>query len=370
MRLLGSPMRFVHEVPRSRVVFGAGCRVEAAVELDRLGVQHPLMIATKTAPGACEIATLLAGSQVSQWSDIQMHVPADVATRATNYAQSNGVDGLLVIGGGSAIGTAKAIAKQTALPMVAIPTTYSGSEMTPIWGITEDGKKITGRDAKVLPQVVVYDPELTLQMPSELAVASGFNALAHLVEALYAPKVSPLAMLTAQEGVHAVAGGLRQLTHNPQDLVAREQILYGAWLAGWSLGTTGMGVQHRVCHVLGGKFGLPHAATHSALLPYAIALNAKAAPVAMSSLRDALSSALSLAGNAVDHEAGAMWDLRRELQAPESLASLGFTLADIPTAVKAVLADPLTNPRPISSELIYTLLLAALLGERPQENLG
>jgi maleylacetate reductase len=356
-------MQFVHDVPGSRVVFGAGRRRELAVELHRLALTRPLLVADPGSKAGEELSDLLAPRLVGRFDEVVMHVPADVAARAVEVARRAGADSVVAVGGGSAIGTAKAIAKDTHLPILAVPTTYAGSEMTPIWGITADRLKTTGRDPHVLPRVVVYDPELTVSLPPALTAASGMNALAHLVEGLYAPQVSPLAVLTAQDGIRALAVGLPAVVDDPTDLAARSEVTYGAWLAGWTLGTTGMGIHHKVCHTLGGTYDLPHAPSHSAVIPYAVAVNAHAAPEAMA----AVEAAFRAAGREVDHAAGAVWDLRHEIGATESLSSLGFRTDQIDPAADLVVRGRPVNPRPVDHACARAVLTAAQAGDRPAD---
>ncbi len=277
---------FVHDTPASRVVFGVGSRRRVSAEVDHLGATRVLLVAgSHEQTYADDLAADLGERLAGRFTDIAMHVPVEVARAAAAAAAEVDADCLLALGGGSAIGTAKAVARESGLPIVAVPTTYAGSEMTPIWGLTESGRKTTGRDLRVLPAAVVYDPELTLSLPADLSAASGMNALAHLVEALYAPAVSPVVLLAAEEGVTALARALPGVVADPTDITARSEAMYGAWLAGWALGVCGMGVHHKICHALGGTWNLPHAQTHSAVLAYATAFNADAAPDAMAAHR-------------------------------------------------------------------------------------
>ena len=353
--------RFVHDTPGCRVVFGAGRRRELVAELSRLGVTRPLLVTDAASVAGKELTDLLAAVLVGRFDEVVMHVPADVAGRAVDATRASAADAVVVVGGGSAIGTAKAVAKDTHLPIVAVPTTYAGSEMTPIWGITADRLKTTGRDPNVLPRVVIYDPELTVTLPSELTAASGMNALAHLAEGLYAPQVSPLAILTAQEGIRALVVGLPKAVADPADVAARAEVTYGAWLAGWTLGTTGMGIHHKICHTLGGTYDLPHAPTHSAVLPYALAANAQAAPAAMA----AIEAAFRAAGRNPDHAAGAIWDLRHEIRAPEALSGLDFRAEEFDAAADIVVRGRPVNPRPVDHACARTVLAAAYVGDRP-----
>jgi maleylacetate reductase len=356
-------MRFVHDVPGSRVVFGAGRRRELAAELGRLGLARPLLVTTPSLKAGEELSDLLAPLLVGRFDEVRMHVPDEVAARAVEAARTAAADCVVVVGGGSAIGTAKAVAKDTHVPIFAVPTTYAGSEMTPIWGITTNRLKTTGRDQHVLPRVVIYDPELTVSLPPDLTAASGMNALAHLAEGLYAPQVSPLAVLTAQEGIRALAVGLPKVVADPADIDARVQVTYGAWLAGWTLGTTEMGIHHKICHTLGGTYDLPHAPSHSAVLPYALAANAHAAAAAMA----AIEAALRAAGRDVDHAAGATWDLRHEIGATESLSALGFPAEEVGPAADIVVRARPVNPRPVDHACARSVLAASHTGGRPAD---
>ncbi|MFF3518890.1 maleylacetate reductase [Streptomyces sp. NPDC002573] len=339
------------------MVFGARRRLELGTELARLGLTRPLLVSDPSLKTGQELSDLLAPLRVGRFDEAAMHVPADLAARAVDAARAAAADSLVVVGGGSAIGTAKAIAKDTHLPILAVPTTYAGSEMTPIWGITHNQRKTTGHDPHVLPRVVIYDPELTVSLPP----ASGMNALAHLAEGLYAPQISPLTVLTAQEGIRALAAGLPKAVANPADIDARAEVTYGAWLAGWTLGTTGMGIHHKICHTLGGTYDLPHAPSHSAVIPYALAANALAAPAAMA----AIETAFRAAGRATDHAAGAIWDLRNELGATQSLSALGFPAQELDAAATIVAQGRPVNPRPADHACARTVLAAAYAGDRP-----
>jgi maleylacetate reductase len=349
---------FTYEAQSMRVVLRPGASVTAVPdEVERLGLRRVLVVSgPRGAQTARAVADALGGACAGLHAEARMHVPAEVADRAVTVARAAGADGCVAVGGGSAIGLAKVIALRTGLPLVAVPSTYSGSEMTPVWGLTEHGAKRTGRDPSVLPRSVVYDPELTLSLPVDLSVTSGVNALAHAAEALYAPDASPLVSLMAEEGVRAMAGALSALTAAPRDLDARGRALYGAWLCGAALGATTMGLHHKLCHVLGGTFGLPHAETHTVVLPYALAYNAPAAPEAMAALGRALGT---------DDVPGAVWDLA----APRSLAELGLAEADLVAAARAATERAYPNPRKVTAEGVLDVLRAAYVGERPRTDL-
>ena len=286
-----------------------------------------------------------------------MHVPVEVATRARDLARELGADGCVAVGGGSAVGLGKAIALEHGLPVIAVPTTYAGSEMTPIWGLTEAGQKRTGRDQRVLPKSVVYGPELTLTLPAQLSVTSGMNAIAHAVEGLYAPDATPVISLMAQEGVRALVAALPRLVADGNDLDARAEAQYGAWLCGAVLAATTMSLHHKLCHTLGGTLDLPHAQTHTVVLPHALAYNQGAAPGAVAVLSQAL-------GGAQD-PARELWELAGRLGAPRSLAELGMAESDVPRVVELAVANPYANPRPVTREGVEELLRAAWAGGAP-----
>jgi maleylacetate reductase len=286
-----------------------------------------------------------------------MHVPAAVAAAARDKARRVRADCCVAIGGGSTTGLAKAIALTAKLPILAIPTTYAGSEMTPIWGITEGGVKKTGRDVRVLPKTVIYDPALTTSLPVALSVTSGINAIAHCVEALYSKDANPIISLIAEEGIRALASGLRALVKQPQDLEARSRALYGAWLGGVAMGAVGMALHHKLCHTLGGTFNLPHAETHTVVLPHAVAYNTSAAPEVMERIARALSARSAAEG---------LFDLAASLGAAVSLKSFGMRREQLDQAADIAIQNPYYNPRPVTREGIRGLLEDAFEGRRPR----
>jgi alcohol dehydrogenase class IV len=262
----------------------------------------------------------------------------------------------VTIGGGSTTGLGKAIALESALPILAIPTTYAGSEMTPIYGLTEGGLKKTGRDHKVLPKTVIYDPALTVGLPVGLSVTSGFNAIAHAAEALYAEQNNPITSLMAEEGIRALAQGLPRMVEDPSDLDSRSDCLYGAWLCGATLGAVGMALHHKLCHVLGGTWNLPHAQTHTVILPHAIAYNYAAAPDAMQRLERAINA---------PHAAQGIYDLMKSLGAPLALEDIGMPASDLDRAAELANQAPYFNPRAADRAGIRALLEDAFHGRRP-----
>jgi alcohol dehydrogenase class IV len=285
-----------------------------------------------------------------------MHTPVDVTERAMAVVTELKCDGFVAVGGGSTTGLAKALALRTDLPQIVAPTTYAGSEMTPILGETQAGRKVTQSSPKILPEVVIYDVDLTFTLPVAQSVTSGMNAIAHAVEALYTREANPLISLLAESGVGALARGLPRITADPRDREARSSALYGAWLCGICLGTVGMALHHKLCHTLGGMFDLPHAETHTAVLPHAVAYNRPATPAAMQAVARALGVADPAAG---------LYDLARSLGATMALRDLGMPHSGIDQAIEASLANPYWNPRPLEKEGIRSLLTSAYEGTRP-----
>ncbi len=359
--MIASPPReFSYEPLPGRVVFGAGARARLPEEADRVGIRRILVLSTPEQRDTAEAVAASLGDRVAGiFPRAVMHVPIDVAHEAREEAACLGADGFLAVGGGSTVGLAKAIALVSALPIVAIPTTYAGSEMTPIFGITEGGIKTTGRDPRVLPRTVIYDPELTLSLPAALSAASGLNAVAHAVEALYAPDANPIVSLMAAESIAAFATALPDVVRNPHDLAARSEALYGAWLAGSVLGSVGMGLHHKLCHTLGGTFDLPHAETHAVLLPHAIAYNAAFATIALAP------AARALGVSGAEDVPGALFDLAVAVGAPTSLAAIGMPADGLDRAAEIATRSPYPNPRPLERGAIRSLLQNAFDGRRP-----
>ncbi|SPC18392.1 Maleylacetate reductase [Cupriavidus taiwanensis] len=351
---------FIYEANAARVIFGAGALPQLAVELERMGLRRALVLSTENQRAEATRAADLLGSRCAGiHAGAVMHVPVEVAREATAKALALDADCMVAIGGGSTTGLAKAIALEAGLPYIAVPTSYAGSEMTPIYGLTAGGQKKTGRDPRVLPRVVIYDPELTIGLPPKLTVTSGLNAIAHAAEGLYARDANPVMSLMAEEGIRSMAGGIPAVAAAPEDIDARSQCLIGAWLCGTVLGSVGMALHHKLCHTLGGSFDLPHAETHTVVLPHALAYNACAAPNAMRRIERAL-------GSPGPSAPAAVFDLALRQGAPVALRDIGMREADLDAAVDLTLASPYWNPRPIEREPIRALLQAAYEGARPE----
>jgi alcohol dehydrogenase class IV len=348
---------FVYTQLPARVVFGEGAIAELPREVERLGAERALVLATPEQRAQAEdVAARLGERCAGIFARAVMHVPIEVARAARAEAARFGADCAVAVGGGSTTGLGKAIALESALPIVAVPTTYAGSEMTPIYGITEGGAKRTGRDPRVLPKTVIYDPTLTVGLPVALSVASGLNAIAHAVEGLYAQDANPIMSLLAEEGIHALAHGLQYVVKNPHDLNARGECLYGAWLCGAVLGAVGMALHHKLCHTLGGTWNLPHAETHAIVLPHAVAYNRAAAAEPLKRAARALHSRDAAEG---------LYDLARKLGAPRALKDIGMPEADLDRAADLAAAAPYWNPRPVERDAIRKLLDDAYFGRPP-----
>ncbi|MEX8495953.1 maleylacetate reductase [Sphaerotilus sp.] len=348
---------FIFTAQPARVVFARGSLKRLPQEVEALGAHRVLVLCTPQQRDQAQAAADLLGSLcVGIYDGAQMHVPIEGARLAREHARTVGADCAVAIGGGSTIGLGKAIALESSIPIIAVPTTYAGSEMTPIYGITEGGLKKTGRDARVLPRTVLYDPDLSVGLPVAMSVTSGINAIAHAAEGLYARDGNPVMSLMAEEGIRALADGLRGVVLSPSDLTARGDCLYGAWLCGTVLGHVGMALHHKLCHTLGGSFNLPHAETHTIVLPHALAYNASAAPIAMMRIAHALK---------VPSAASGVYDLAKRLGAPLALRDIGMPESELDRAAEIVLANPYWNPRPIEAQAIRDLLRNAWEGRRP-----
>jgi maleylacetate reductase len=349
---------FVYSANPARVVFGAGALAHLGREIEALGAKKALVLSTPEQRESAErVAALLGARAAGVFDRAVMHVPIETAREARQLARQLGADCAVAIGGGSTTGLGKAIALDSGLPILAIPTTYAGSEVTPIYGITEGGLKKTGKDARVLPRTVIYDPELTLGLPVGMSITSGINAIAHAAEGLYATDANPVMDLLAQEGIAALGRALPAIRKQPADIEARSDALYGAWLCGTVLGNVGMALHHKLCHTLGGSFNLPHAETHTIVLPHALAYNAAAAPQAMHMIAKALGGASA---------AQAVFDLAKDNGAPVALREIGMKQGDVDRACEIAMQNQYPNPRPLEAGAIRQLLQDAFDGTRPR----
>lgn len=348
---------FSFESAPGRVVFGSGTLSQLPAETARMRLERLLVLST---PGhhaqAHRVAELIGCHAVGTFSKARMHTPVEVTEEALAIVRDLRVDGLVSVGGGSTIGLGKAIALRTDLPQIVVPTTYAGSEMTALIGETSAGVKTTQKSPRVRPEVVIYDVDLTLSLPAAISATSGMNAIAHAVEALYAEDRNPVVSLLAEEGVRALFGALPAIVVAPGDSEARSDALYGAWLCGACLGSVGMALHHKLCHVLGGAFDLPHAETHAILLPHTLAFNAPAVPDTIERLAHATGT---------PDPVRAFYDLQAACRVPRSLKTIGMPADGVERAADLATEKPYWNPRPVDEAAIRVLLTAAFTGAIP-----
>lgn len=348
---------FVHVQNPARVVFGPGRFAELPEEVDRFGASRVMAIAGEPEKVLLEQAVALLGDRHAvSWDEVRQHVPGDLAERAADHARTHDVDLVVTIGGGSTTGLAKALVLRHEVPIIAVPTTYAGSEMTHIWGQTTEGRKTTGRDLAVLPRTVIYDPELTVTLPPHISGASGMNAMAHCVEAVYAPGASPITTSFALQAITSLATGLPGVVADPGDLTARSDAQFGAFLSGMVLATAGISIHHHVCHVLGGMYDLPHAELHTVVLPQAVATLASTVPDEVSRIAAALDT---------DHAAQGLYDLAQRMGLPVALAAIGMGTDRIEEAVPRCVEATADDILPLTESSARDLLTRAVKGERP-----
>jgi maleylacetate reductase len=348
---------FVYNALPGRVIFGSGTLQTLAAELEELKCRRAFVLCgAQQAPRGAALMAQLGPLAAGLFSEAAMHTPVEITDRAMVQVRATQSDCLVAFGGGSTIGLGKALALRTDLPQIAVPTTYAGSEATPILGQTELGRKTTLRTLKVLPEVILYDVALTLTLPQRQTVASGMNAIAHAIEALYANDVSPMIEVIAQHGIAALARALPSIVQDPRNEAARADALYGAWACGVCLGAGRMALHHQLCHMLGGSFHLPHAETHAVILAHAVAYNAQAAPDAMVQIAHALG---------VENAAQGLYNLAQNIGAPMTLREIGMREDDLARAAELAVAAPYWNPRPIDKAGALALLSDAFYGRCP-----
>ncbi|MFP3568550.1 maleylacetate reductase [Paraburkholderia sp. DD10] len=349
---------FVYQARAGRVVFGPGSLQHLEREVLQLNSERALILCSPEQKETGEALAARLGSRAAAVFDrAVMHVPLELAKEARALARELKADCAIAVGGGSTIGLGKAIALESDLPILAVPTTYAGSEMTPIYGITDAGLKKTGTDLRVLPKTVIYDADLTMSLPVALSVTSGINAIAHAAEALYSRDENPVTSLMAEEGIAALARALPAIVADAQNVEARAEAQYGAWLCGTVLGSVGMALHHKLCHTLGGSFNLPHAQTHTIVLPHALAYNRQATPKAMQRIARALGSEDAALG---------VYELAKRCGAPLALKDIGMSAEDVSKAADIASSNPYWNPRQIERKALLELLQDAFDGVAPR----
>lgn len=348
---------FVYTGLPARVIFGFGTIKQLNHEVKALGVGKVLVLSTPPQESQAQALSERLGSlSAGVYSNAAMHTPVSVTQDALAAYEASGAQGVVAVGGGSTIGLGKAIALRTDCPQLVVPTTYAGSEMTSIIGQTQDGEKTTQKTLKVLPETVLYDVDFTLSLPAVMSVTSGMNAIAHAGEAMYAENANSVLTVMAGEGIGALTGALPRIIADPSDKEARYAALYGAWLCGLCLGSGAVALHHNLCHVLGGSFNLPHAQTHTIVLPHVVSYNASAIPDALEKLNDAIGT---------KDAASALYDIALKGGAPTALKDLGMPKQGIAKAAEVAFKNPYFNPRPLEKEPLEALIEAAWAGERP-----
>ncbi|MEM7717637.1 MAG: maleylacetate reductase [Pseudomonadota bacterium] len=350
---------FTYTSAPHRIVFGSGTLNSLTKELRGAGCKRSLVLSTPFQKNdAEELAAVLGSACAGVFANAAMHTPVEVTEQAIQVFSNSGADSIVAYGGGSTVGLGKALAFRTGCTQIVIPTTYAGSEVTPILGQTENGKKTTTRDPKILPDIVIYDPKLSATLPVKMSIASGLNAMAHAVEALYAKDRNPISSLMANEGLRSLKSALKSIYETPDNEKARSEALYGAWLCGSVLGAVGMSLHHKLCHTLGGSFDLPHAETHAILLPHTAAYNQIEA-------KDELKYATKLFGGNLG---SGLHSFAQSIEAPLALADLGMPKRAIDTAAKLATENPYWNPRQVDLAGIHDLLTRAWEGIPPEQS--
>ncbi|NLS21034.1 maleylacetate reductase [Rhizobium sp. P40RR-XXII] len=350
-------LSFSYQGSAAHIVFGNGTSGDVGRWVEALECRRALVLSTPhQASDAQAMSARLGHLSVGTFTEATMHTPVDVTQRAVARAAELGADCVVSLGGGSTTGLGKAMAYRTDIQQIVVPTTYAGSEVTPILGQTENGAKTTLRSPKVTPEVVIYDPQLSFGLPVGMSVTSGLNAIAHAAEGLYAPDRNPITTMMSIDGMRALKDALPVLIGSPRDAAAREKALYGAWLCGTVLGQISMSLHHKICHTLGGTFDTPHAETHSVMLPHTIGFNASAVPDLMMPISD-------IFGGATPGQA--LYDFAKSIGAPMALMEFGLSEADLDRAADIATKNPYSNPRPIDRTAIRALLKDAWSGTPP-----
>ncbi|MYW70073.1 iron-containing alcohol dehydrogenase [Streptomyces sp. SID8379] len=341
----------VHETLPTRVLIGPGSRHDIPRETERIGARRILLVSTASAAGpADELARALGPCLAGRFDRIAAHTPVTVTEEAVRVRDDVSADSVVALGGGSAVGLAKALSVRTGIPQIAVPTTYAGSEATPVLGETRDGVKTTRRGPEIAPGTIVYDPELTLTMPPGLTLTSALNALAHAVETLWAPQVTVVGEALATEAADGILATLPRVLDDPSHIGHRGRLQESAWLAGLCLAGTRMGLHHQLAHALGGTYDLPHAALHTLLLPHVMAFNLPYAPTAAARLN-------RVAGG---DPVAAVTRLARSYDGPTTLTALGVPRDGLRPIAERVAAAPHPNPRTVTTDAVTRLLEGAL----------
>ena len=347
---------FIFSINSPKIIFGVGSKKKLSFFIEEINCKRALVLSGNFQIRAAKnLSSELGNLSVGLFGNAKMHSPVDITNEVLKIVKESKADCIVSFGGGSTIGLGKAIALRTNLPQFAIPTTYAGSEVTSILGQTENGIKTTTKNLKILPEYVIYDPELTLSLPLNFSITSGLNAIAHAAEGLYAKEGNPITKIMAIEGLKALRNALPEIVKNPFNIDSRSTALYGAWLCGSVLGNVGMALHHKLCHVLGGSFDLPHAETHAILLPHTIAYNAISEAKRLSPLKEIFG----------DNPGQALYKFCNSLKAPIALRDLGLNEEDLDLASDIAIKNPYWNPREFNRDSIRKIFQNAWEGKCP-----
>jgi alcohol dehydrogenase class IV len=358
------------------IIFGTGSLAQLGEVVDRFRWQRLLLCSTGSLRRGGQIAELeraLGERLVASYEHIQPHVPDFQVAEALALAETHQIDGVIGFGGGSAIGMAKAVSRalekkrsgtqeypiapiqQPLVPVIAIPTTYAGSEMTPVYGVTRqiDGepRKVTVTDVRVTPKLTLYDPLLTLQLSPEMTASTGINALAHCIEALYSITRNPFSTAAALQGIRSINSALPRCYAAGNDVEARAEMLTGSFLAATALAHVTMAIHHGLCHVLGGTAGVPHGVANSIILPHAMRFNLDATAHQLAQVAEAMG--IGTAGTIVEAAAEdviqQIYRLIRQLNLPQHLRDVGVQEADLPRLAQIAFQSRTvqSNPKPV-----------------------
>lgn len=337
-------------------MFGAGRATQVNARLRELGLSSALVVTTESGQRRYAPVIEAMGETVkARFTGAQPHCPIDVAKAALNAYLSAKCDCVVSIGGGSTIGLGKYISVEAGAPHIALPTTLSGSEMTPLFGVLVDGEKRSRREPRALANTVVVDPVLAQSLPMRETATTGMNALAHCIEALYVPKSNPLTSQLALTGIDMLYRALTKLAVEPTDLEARTQAAYGATIGGLMVNSVGIGMHHRICHILGGRFEVPHGESNCVVLPHVLAYNASAVPEACAMMESMMGA----------NPAVALQRLVRDLGAPVALSELGVPAERIAAIASEAFHHIDHNPLPVDETAVLKLLQASWAGEEP-----
>lgn len=361
--LVTDPMDGFHYTSFAQeITFAPGALAQLREAVERFGWRRILLCTSHSMQRngyVNSIKASLGDSLVAVFDQVQPHVQDVQVKEALGLAAENNVDAVIGMGGGSPIGMAKAIGFQTHVPIIAIPTTYAGSEMTPVYGITHTDenppRKVTVNDPKIVPTLVIYDPQLTLDLPPELTASTGINALAHCIEALYSKTRNPLSTAAATSSVQHIHNALLNCYQDGHNLDARTEMLLSAHLAGLSLASVSMGLHHGLCHVLGGSANVPHGIANGIILPHAIRFNAEATATQLLPAAEAMNISVNRTSSTGVIEALAhhIHELIGQMNLSQRLRDVGVSESDIPHLAQIAFQNRTiqNNPKPITDPM-------------------